>query len=168
MDSIYRHRQRANLLLASLLPAAAVMALMGFIPQAPVAGRIIAFAVAAVLLLVAWLFNSMTVTVSKRELEIRFGPGLIRKCWALDEFASVGVVANRWYYGWGVHLIPNGWLYNVSGLHAVELKRASGRVLRIGSNEPEALATALREAIGFAEKPEPEAPGAKAQRPEGA
>jgi hypothetical protein len=36
------------------------------------------------------------------------------------------------------------WLYNVGGLDAVEITLASGRMLRIGSDEPNALAAALQ------------------------
>jgi hypothetical protein len=39
-------------------------------------------------------------------------------------------------------------LYNVSGTGAVEIKLRSGQRFRVGSDEPEALAQALRMAIG--------------------
>jgi len=52
-------------------------------------------------------------------------------------------VRNPWYYGWGVHFIPGGMLYNASGLSAVELRLTDGRVVRIGSAKPETLAAAL-------------------------
>jgi hypothetical protein len=39
-------------------------------------------------------------------------------------------------------------LYNVSGTNAVEIKLRSGRRFRIGTDEPEALARALRMVIG--------------------
>ena len=48
-----------------------------------------------------------------------------------------------WWYGWGIHLTPRGWLYNVGGLDAVELALNNGRTLRIGSDEAAALARAL-------------------------
>jgi len=103
--------------------------------------------VAALLLVVLVLFSTLTVVVRPREVDIRFGPGVIRKRYALGDFVSVNVVRNRWYWGLGIRLIPKGWLYNVSGLDAVELVRKNGRVVRIGTDEPEALAAALREAL---------------------
>jgi ABC-type polysaccharide/polyol phosphate export permease len=48
--------------------------------------------------------------------------------------------SNPWYYGWGIHFIPGGVLYNASGLSAIELQLTNGRVVRIGTDEPEALA----------------------------
>jgi hypothetical protein len=39
-----------------------------------------------------------------------------------------------------MRLIPNGWLYNMSGTKGIELQLKSGRVVRIGSANPEELA----------------------------
>jgi hypothetical protein len=60
------------------------------------------------------------------------------------------VVRNRWYYGWGIRITPRGWLYNVSGLDAVELALKNGKCVRIGSDEPHALARAIDHARGAA------------------
>jgi len=49
-------------------------------------------------------------------------------------------VRNQWWWGWGIRLIPGGWLYNVSGLDAVELKMKNGRIFRIGTDEAQRLA----------------------------
>jgi len=38
------------------------------------------------------------------------------------------------------------WVYNVSGLEAVEVTLRSGKRFRIGTDEPEALLTALQRA----------------------
>jgi hypothetical protein len=56
-------------------------------------------------------------------------------------------VTNPWWYGWGIRLIPGGWMWNITGNQAVELKLKSGRLLRIGTDEPEALETAIRTRI---------------------
>ena len=40
-------------------------------------------------------------------------------------------------------MIPGGWIWNVSGLDAVELLLGDGRVLRVGTDEPEALSRAI-------------------------
>jgi hypothetical protein len=50
--------------------------------------------------------------------------------------ASYQVVKNPWYYGWGIRLTPHGWLYNVSGSYAVEIKMKTGKKYRIGTNVP--------------------------------
>jgi hypothetical protein len=55
-------------------------------------------------------------------------------------------VPNRWWYGWGIRRGPGFRLYNVSGLDAVELRLKSGEVRRIGTDDPLALAAALKPA----------------------
>jgi hypothetical protein len=60
------------------------------------------------------------------------------------EVVGFRVVRNKWYHGWGVRKIPGGWMYNVWGLDAVELELASGKKFRIGTDEPQDLAAALR------------------------
>jgi len=57
-------------------------------------------------------------------------------------------VRNKWWYGLGIRLTPHGWLYNVSGLDAIEIVRRSGKTFRVGTDEPKALAAALRAARG--------------------
>jgi hypothetical protein len=43
----------------------------------------------------------------------------------------------------------DGWLYNVSGLRAVEVGLKSGRKYRVGTDEPERLEAALKQRIGI-------------------
>ena len=56
---------------------------------------------------------------------------------------GVRQVRNKWWYGWGIRKIPKGWMYNVWGLDAVELEMESGKVFRIGTDEPDQLLGAL-------------------------
>jgi len=91
------------------------------------------------------LFSSLTVQVDDEELQFYFGPGFWRRRLALDDVLSVEVVRNSVLHGWGIRYTRHGWLYNVSGLRAVELTiRGEGQV-RIGTDEPEALKRALEE-----------------------
>ena len=111
-------------------------------------------AVVALLAMSLLLFSTLTVTVTVAVaggvLEVRFGPvSLLRKRFALGDIESCQAVKNRWWYGWGVRLTPRGWLFNVSGLDAVEIKMKNGKTYRIGTNEPQALEAALRGAIGI-------------------
>jgi hypothetical protein len=48
-----------------------------------------------------------------------------------------------WYYGWGVRMGSGGWMFNVSGLDAVEIEMESGGRFRIGTDEPEELVRAI-------------------------
>ena len=93
-----------------------------------------------------WLFSSLTVEVDGEELRHFFGPGFWKKSYLLIDIQSVKQVRNSWWYGWGIRLTPHGWLYNVSGLDAVEVRLPKGRTFRIGTNNPEGLCTALQSA----------------------
>lgn len=92
------------------------------------------------------LFSILTVKVDGEEVSVRFGVGLIRKRFPLSEIESHSAVRNPWYYGWGLRRTPIGWLYNVSGLEAVEITLKDGRKVRIGTDDP----TGLDAAIGAA------------------
>ncbi len=100
----------------------------------------IALGLAAVLSLV---FSRLTVLVGKGQVLAEFGPGRPRRRYRLDEVTGIEQVRNKWWYGWGLRWIPNGSMYNVWGLDAVELRLASGKVFRIGTDEPAALRAAL-------------------------
>jgi hypothetical protein len=51
-----------------------------------------------------------------------------------------------WYAGWGIRWTGDGWLYNVSGLRAVELRTRHGKRYLIGTDRPEELEAAIRQA----------------------
>jgi len=90
-------------------------------------------------------FSTLTVSLDDSYLKIQFGSGLISKKFSLRDIESCLVVKNPWYYGWGIHLSPHGWLFNVSGLHAVEIRMKTGSKYRIGTNAPVELEKAVRE-----------------------
>ena len=77
----------------------------------------------------------------------QFGIGIIRKVFDLAGIIDVQTVVNKWYYGWGIRLTPHGWLFNVSGLQAVEITSKSGKKYRIGTDQPEKLAAVVRNNI---------------------
>ena len=144
----YRHTQRADLLLI-LLGGVIVLTLAVWIVASP-AGALedpvalaVLIPVMAVLAVVLVLFSSLTVEVDDEALRIIFGPGLVRHAWSLDRIRSWSTVRNPWWYGWGIHLTPRGWLYNVSGSGAVEIVLSGGRRCRIGTDDPSGLTAAL-------------------------
>ncbi len=93
------------------------------------------------------LFSSLTVQSDGETLTIKFGPGLVRKKFILSEIVGCRAVRNRWYYGWGIRLTPHGWLFNVSGLDAVEIETKQGKRFRIGTDDPQGLAEFLDKQI---------------------
>lgn len=101
------------------------------------------------ILLILASFSSLTVVVEKQFLKIRFGWGIFRKKFALSEIATIRKVKNHLYYGWGIRLWfwPKMWVFNISGLDAVELIMKNGKIYRIGTDEPEKLESAIKNKI---------------------
>jgi hypothetical protein len=97
-----------------------------------------------VMAMILVLFFRLTVTVDEHYIRAVFGIGIIGKRIPLGDITGVRSVTNPWWYGWGIHMIPGGWIWNISGTQAVELKLKSGRLLRLGTDEPKALIEAIR------------------------
>jgi len=103
------------------------------------------FIFAIIFSVIILLFYRLTVIVTEDNIKIRFGIGLIHKTFALKDIDHVQIVKNPWYYGWGIHLTPHGWLYNISGFDAVQIKTISGKSFRIGTDDPAGLEMAIRQ-----------------------
>jgi hypothetical protein len=139
---VYRHTQAANALmwgitLGGLAAAVAVYRATG--------NALGATLLAVVMFLTTLLFASLTVVVGRGELILRFGVGPIQKRFRVDQITGARIVRNRWWYGWGIHLTPHGWLYNVAGLDAVEIELEGKRRVRIGTDEPRRLLAAIQQ-----------------------
>ena len=93
------------------------------------------------------VFRSLTVQLHPDYLKFYFGPGLFGKKIALTDITSCTTVKNRWWYGWGIRWIPNGWLYNIAGFDAIELILKTGKRVRIGTDQPAELAAAVNSAL---------------------
>ena len=138
---MYRHTQVGWIVLGVCGVLAVVLAWQ--LPRAPGAPLPLVALPQLVLLAVAVLFAALTVQVDEREIELSFGPGLIRKRIALADVTECRAVRNPALAGWGIRWLGHGWLYNVSGLDAVELSMRNGSVLRIGTDEPDRLEAAI-------------------------
>ncbi len=135
----YRHRQVGTLVLC--IGGAAIVllgSLLVFVLFDPIGA-----AVLAVLLVCFGLFSTLTVEVSDTDVRLRFGPGLVRRAFPLRSIRRASAVRNRWFYGWGIRVLPRGRLYNVSGLDAIELEMVDGSAHRIGTDEPARLLAAI-------------------------
>ena len=143
MSIAYRHDQFGTLVVGTMISIAVLLAVLyiatGFWPL------LIILLVSFVFVLM--LFHRLRVEVTRNHLRLRFGIGLVRKTFDTGEMVDVYPVRNKWYYGFGIRLTPHGWLFNVSGLDAVEIVMRSGRHYRIGTDEPHALAAAVKRAI---------------------
>ncbi len=131
---IYRHTQIGWLVLVLLGIGILLTGYFGFLYL-----NWTALSVFGVFVICIILFASLSVIVNDKSIEIRFGVGLIKKKFNFEEIELCKVVRNRWWYGWGIRKISKGWLFNVSGLDAVELTMRNGKAYRIGTDEPQKL-----------------------------
>ncbi|MBX2989799.1 MAG: hypothetical protein KF749_01380 [Bacteroidetes bacterium] len=93
------------------------------------------------------LFSTLTVRIENRILLISFGPGVIRKAFDLNQVRECFVVLTPTHHGFGIRWMPESWLYNVPGTHAVDLTMKNGTHYRIGTDAPEDLAQAIQRVI---------------------
>jgi len=105
--------------------------------------------IAFIIMVCLGLFLSLTVSTDDKYLHIRFHLGVIQKKYLLSDIESCRSVKNPWFYGWGIHLTPEGWLYNISGFEGVEVFTKSGKRYRIGTDQPRKLEAAIKEAAGI-------------------
>jgi hypothetical protein len=145
----YRHTQFGTLVVAVLGIGVATTAAILFTVQSADERTLIG-AVLGFLLLCLFLFRSLTVVVSSKEVEVSFGPGVFRRRFHVDHIVSAGRVRNPWYFGWGIRLTPRGWMYNVSGFDAVEIEMEDNRAFRIGTDDPDHLLKAIQTAARIA------------------
>ncbi|MFZ5518965.1 MAG: hypothetical protein ACOY90_20200 [Candidatus Zhuqueibacterota bacterium] len=138
----YEHRQTAFVIIVpiTILCMIAVAILPAYNAlQHPTLTVVIAFLVAMA------LFYDLKVKISHNTILCSFGIGLIQRRIPISEIAEAKTVQNPWYAGWGIRWLPGQyWMWNVSGLQAVELIFKDGRRFRIGTDEPEKLASAIQ------------------------
>jgi hypothetical protein len=131
---MYKHRQIGWLLIAIFLPVVLGLAIWLVFYPLPQAGILGIF-----LLIVLWLFSTLTVEADNQKISFYFSIGLFGKKIKYSDIQSIQKVRNPWYLGWGIHWFGKGWLYNVSGFDAIELILRSGNAIRIGTDEPDKL-----------------------------
>jgi hypothetical protein len=109
----------------------------------------ITIVVLVVLAVILVLFHSLTVVISEDELLVQFGSGVIRKRFKLNEIESCQTVRIPWYYGWGIRMTPQGMVFRVSGFRAVQIRLTTGKEFLIGTDAPQELEEAIRQAQGY-------------------
>jgi hypothetical protein len=140
----YEHTQFGHVIIWSLL-AIILVASGGLIGH-----RAPPVIVSTILLVCLVLFYRLKISIEDDTLSASFGLGVIRKKVRLAEIASCEPIRIRWWHGWGIHLTPRGWLYNVSGFDAVAITLHDGKKLALGTDDPNGLATAIRNSIAGA------------------
>lgn len=144
-ETIYQHRQTGLLMQFAMIGAIITIGIMLYL-QPGIVGQY-GILVTAIVFIVLRMFSSLNVVVSQLEVSASFGPGWIKRRIPISSIISVKSVQNSWLMGWGIRIIPHGTMFNVSGLDAVELELRNGGVFRIGTDEPERLEMAIRDAM---------------------
>jgi len=93
-------------------------------------------------------FYKLTITIDNTYIGFSLGIGLIAKKYLISDIQYCKSVSNSPMYGVGIRKISNGWLYNVSGLKAIEIKfKTSRSILRIGTDRPDEIAEIISKMI---------------------
>jgi hypothetical protein len=101
---------------------------------------VVVLAAAAVVMVDA---SRLTVEVDEHAVHVAFRFGWPRRTIRREEIVAVAPVRVRWYHGWGIRKVRNGWMYNVSGFDAIELSLVDGASFWIGTDDPDGLLAAL-------------------------
>jgi len=138
---IYHHTQHGRLLVALAVAGGVVMAGALAAAHQP----LVVLALLPILGIVG-VFSRMTIELDETELRHHFGLGVWRKRVPLSDVVDATRTSSHWLEGWGIRITPRGMLYNVAGTDAVEIRLRSGRRFRLGTDEPDVLLAALRQA----------------------
>ena len=121
-----------------------VLAVIGFSERDDLGGGFWWYQAAMVLLIVTGVIAArLTVVVDDRSVTASFGWGWPRRTIDRSEIESAAAVRNSWWHGWGIRKVSRGWMYNNGGRDAIELSLRSGRVFRIGTDQPGELLEAV-------------------------
>lgn len=95
------------------------------------------------------LFYKLTITVDSMYVSFKLGIGWIGKSYKITDIKSCRPVSNAALNGIGIRMLHNGWLYNVSGLKAIELQfHHKKSVVRIGTDKPDEVSRHIQSLIG--------------------
>ena len=135
---MYQHTQYGWIIIAVAVPVVIFLAIASLAAKPASAAGMMVFTAICLAALLA-LFGSLTVKADNEGIRFHFGPGVIRRHIPYKDIVSVKRVRNHWYYGWGLRWYGRGWLYNVSGLDALEIALRNGKFIRVGTNQPDEL-----------------------------
>ena len=100
-------------------------------------------------------FYKLTITVDSTHVSFKLGIGLFSKSYKISDLRSCMPVTNSAIYGIGIRWLPDGWLYNVSGLKAIELRfKHKASVIRIGTNKPDEISQLIQSLIRSEDVPQ--------------
>lgn len=138
---IYEHTQSEPRLAALVAAGATIVTLLALLTDAP--ALFLTAAIAAFVAFVGFSLSKLTTIVVADTVTVSFRFGWPKRVIQRSDIASVRPVRTKWWYGWGIRFIPGSTMYNVWGLDAVQLDLVDGRGFRIGTDDPDGLASAL-------------------------
>jgi hypothetical protein len=101
----------------------------------------------AICLVVSLFFYRLKTEISLDKIKLTFGL-FLTKTIDIKKIKKAEVVRNKWYYGWGIRYVFNGWMWNIYGLDAVELQfKDRDAVFKVGSQKANDLKKAIDEVI---------------------
>jgi len=93
-------------------------------------------------------FYKLTITIDNTYIRFSLGIGLIARKYLISDIQSCKSVSNNPMSGVGIRIISKGWMYNVSGLKAIEIRFKNSRsIIRIGTNRPDEIAEVISKMI---------------------
>lgn len=145
---IYERTQSAPMWMAGFISLLAIVffSLSTYLLQT---GQTSAF---AVIFIIVWISIIYLAVLNFTRLRCTVTPAAIVLTWRLgwptkmiDRGSVVAATRHRnaWWHGWGIRKVGRGWMWNVWGLDSVQLELDTGRVFRIGTDDPAGLLAAL-------------------------
>ncbi len=144
----YQHTQSGKFAIPVFVGLALLLLVIISLSSATFTGLVVMGLFLAFIGVVLVGFSRMTVTIEGDQAAVRFRFGWPARHIDLKDVHRVEPVRNKIWYGFGIRLTPQGWMYNVWGLDAVQLNFGDGKAFRIGTDEPDALTAALNTAMG--------------------
>ena len=140
----YEHRQRAK----AFLIAMAALVSFAIIALAIDGAWLIVGPMIVIAAVFSIVFFQLRTEVTSTAVVVTFGLGWPRRTIPLRHIEAHEQVRNRWWYGFGIRLIPGGTLFTIWGLDAVEVRYRDtdtnrDRMFRIGTDDPIGLHEAI-------------------------
>ncbi len=103
--------------------------------------------VATFLIALAFVFATMTITVTTSHVEWELTFGLLRGRLSIAQIDAVSTARVTLLSGLGIRTNGRDWLWIVSGRDVVVLQRRDGRTIRLGSDDVDGVVAAVQAAI---------------------
>ncbi len=101
-------------------------------------------AVVSFVVLVLVLMCRLRTTVDERFVSWSFTVGFPAGNIAVSDIESAAATRTNVLEGWGIHwTFFHGWLWNVSGFQAVEIRYGGGKRVTLGTDDPQGLVDAV-------------------------